>query len=403
MKIVIVTPILYNPTSPFNHLFKDIIGGFLEDGNQIIRLVAVENESETEFMYGYNGKNIKYKLYKRKSSDHGNIISRYIRDSLTNIREAIGILKLKDADVLFEDVSYSSFWSVLAAKIKGIKVVAMLQDIWPDNAVQSHLIREDSLIYKYFEIWQRFVYKKADRIICISDDMKAFIASKGIEEKKIEVIYNWGYSDDIVDIAWEDNEFVKKYNLKQNVFYAIYAGNIGKMQNMEIIVNAARELQDREDIHFLIIGDGVRKEAITEMVQGMKNVTMLPMQPSETATHIYSAAGVNIISLVAGGTKTALPSKTGVVMSCGKLSIYTFGKNSQFSKLVESYGIGSSIDAEDYKELAEKIVEASKKQQFDKKNVYQVFSKYFVRSRNIQKYAIAIKNSGEKNENSVCK
>ena len=34
MKIVIATPILYDKTSPFNHLFKDIIGGFLDDGNQ---------------------------------------------------------------------------------------------------------------------------------------------------------------------------------------------------------------------------------------------------------------------------------------------------------------------------------------------------------------------------------
>ena len=112
MRIVIATPILYSPTSPFNHLFKDIIGGFLEAGNQVVRLVAVENENETEYKYGYEGKNIEYKLYKRKSSDHGNIISRYVRDTITNIRDAIGILKLKNVDVLFEDVSYSSSRSV---------------------------------------------------------------------------------------------------------------------------------------------------------------------------------------------------------------------------------------------------------------------------------------------------
>ena len=390
MRIVIATPILYSPTSPFNHLFKDILGGFLEAGNQVVRLVAVENEDETEYKYGYEGKNIEYKLYKRKSSDHCNIISRYVRDTLTNIREAIGILKLKNVDVLFEDVSYSSFWAVKAAKMKGIKVVAMLQDVWPDNAVQSHLISEGSFLYKYFEMWQKSVYKNADKLICISDDMKDFIVSKGVDADKIDVIYNWGYSDDVVDIPWEENEFVKKYNLSRDKFYAIYAGNIGKMQNVEIVVNAAKELQDREDIQFLIIGDGARREAIEEMAAGLKNVTMLPMQPSELATHIYSAAGVNIIPLVAGGTKTAMPSKTGVVLSCGKPVIFTFGRESGLSARMEACGAGVSVDAEDAVTLANQIVRVADYGSGNNPGSRRIFKDLFMRSDNIQNYIAAI-------------
>lgn len=388
MRIVIATPILYNPASPFNHLFKDIIGGFLEDGNQVIRLVAVENKDETEFKYGYTGKNITYKLFKRKNSDHRNIISRYIRDTLTNIRESLTILKLKNVDVLFEDVSYSSFWAVKAAKMKGIKVVAMLQDVWPDNAVQSHLISEGSLLYKYFEIWQKSVYKNADRIICISDDMKSFIASKGVDEDKIAVIYNWGYSDDIVDIAWEDNEFVKKYQLDKDKFYAVYAGNIGKMQNVEIVVNAAKELEGREDIQFLIIGDGARKEAIADMVKGMKNVTMLPMQPSEIATHIYSAAGVNIIPLVAGGTKTALPSKTGVVLSCGQPAIVCVDTVSCFASMIREKANGAAVDPEDPIGLANEIGKLADNHL--EEYSYQCFKELFRRKTNVDKYKESI-------------
>ena len=352
MKIVIATPILYNAISPFNHLLKDIIDGFLDDGIEIVHLVAVENKAETDLKYGFHGTNIQYKLYKRKNSEHGNIVSRYLRDSITNIREAIGILKLKNADVLFEDVSYSSFWSVLAAKLKGIKVVAMIQDVWPDNAVQSHLISDGSLLYRYFEIWQRYVYKKADRIICISDDMKAFIVSKGVPKNKIEVIYNWGYDDDIVDIAWDDNEFVKKYNLNRDIFYAVYAGNIGKMQNVEIVVNAAKELQDRKDIQFLIIGDGARRKAIESIAAGMKNITMFPMQPTNLATHVYSVANVNIIPLVPNGLNTSLPSKIGVCLSCGKPVIACVNSGSAFQKMVEEYESGFVVSSNSGIELA---------------------------------------------------
>lgn len=389
MKIVIATPILYNPTSPFNHLFKDIIGGFLEDGNQIVRLVAVENEKETEFKYGFTGANIEYKLFKRKNSNHGNIISRYIRDTLTNIREALAILRLKNVDVLFEDVSYSSFWTVKAAKLKGIKIVAMLQDVWPDNAVQSHLISQGSLLYRYFEMWQRYVYKNADRIICISDDMKKFIVSKNVSAEKIDVIYNWGYSDEAVNIPWEKNKFVNKFELDREKFYAIYAGNIGKMQNVEVVVNAAKELQNREDIHFLIIGDGVRRDAIENMAKGLNNITMLPMQPRELAVHIYSAAGVNIIPLVAGGTKTAMPSKTGVILSCGQPAVFCFDASERFISMVKKNKVGDVVAPENYKELAKiicKYSENSPAKNFD------FFVSTFGRTKNIRRYINIVNN-----------
>ena len=389
MKIVIATPILYNPTSPFNHLFKDIIGGFLEDGNQIVRLVAVENEKETEFKYGFTGANIEYKLFKRKNSNHGNIISRYIRDTLTNIREALAILRLKNVDVLFEDVSYSSFWTVKAAKLKGIKIVAMLQDVWPDNAVQSHLISQGSLLYRYFEMWQRYVYKNADRIICISDDMKKFIVSKNVSSEKIDVIYNWGYSDEAVNIPWEKNKFVNKFELDREKFYAIYAGNIGKMQNVEIVVNAAKELQNREDIHFLIIGDGARRDAIENMARGLNNITMLPMQPRELAVHIYSAAGVNIIPLVAGGTKTAMPSKTGVILSCGQPTVFCFDASERFISMVKKNKVGDVVAPENYKELAKVICKYSENS--SAKN-FDFFVSRFGRTKNIRRYINIVNN-----------
>ena len=388
MIIVIATPILYNETSPFNHLFKDIIGGFLEDGNQIVRLVACEDKEETDFKYGYTGENIEYRLYKRKNSGHSNVFSRYIKDSLTNIRQAFGILKMKDVDVLFEDVSYSSFWPVLAAKLRGIKVVAMLQDVWPDNAVQSGLIKADSVLYKYFEMWQRFVYKKADCIICISDDMKEFISSKGIEKEKIEVIYNWGYSDEIVDIPWGENQFVKKYNLDENKFYAVYAGNIGKMQNVEIVVEAAKHLQTEKNVEFLIIGDGARQEYIENMVEEyqLDNVTMLPFQPSELAVHIYSAADVNLIPLVTGGIKTALPSKISVVLSCGRPTVFAFGRNSLFEKSIKANEAVFFVNPDDSYSLAECIVRLNEVKEKKCCLVYGIFEKYFVRKTNIRKY-----------------
>lgn len=387
MKIVIATPILYETSSPFNHLFKDIIEGFLKVGHEIIRIVACEHEKEDGYKLGIEHDNIRYIPIIRKKSDRRNIIQRYISDVSITVKMAKIIKKIK-ADVLFEDVCYSSFWTVRAAKSKGMKVVSMLQDVWPDNAVQSGLIKEKSLLYKYFEIWQQAVYKKSDKMICISDDMKEFIKSKGISEKKINVIYNWGYSDETVDIPWSENLFVKKYNLSHDKFYAIYAGNIGRMQNVELVIRAAEKLDSNTNIQFLIIGDGVYKENIEKEVKekNLSNVTMLPLQDSKLATSIYSAAGVNIIPLVSGGIKTALPSKTGVCLACGRPVIFCFDKQSAFDKICEKYESGSCVSSTDENELANAIFSYSK--EIIKKNhgAFYMYKDLFVRTDNIKKY-----------------
>jgi len=383
MKVVIATPILYDTTSPFNHLFKDIIGGFLDAGYEIERHVAVKDSTDNEYTCGYN--NIKYIRYKRKESAHNNIITRYIRDTITNMREARGIKKSK-ADVLFEDVSYSSYWAVRAAKKKGMRIVVMLQDVWPDNAVQSGLIKQNGVLYKFFEFWQRYVYKKADKIICISDDMKDFVASKGICQSKIEVIYNWGYRDDPVDISWENNSFVKKYGLKKE-FYAVYAGNIGKMQNVELVVRAARKMPDTR---FLIIGDGARRQVIEEMAAGADNITLFPLQPTNFAEHIYSMAGVNIVPLVTGGQRTAMPSKTAIILSCGNPVVFCFDMNGKLRKLIDENNAGFCVSAIDEKELVQAIEVCKKQSLRDEERI--VYKTLFLRTKNIEHYVKTVGN-----------
>lgn len=387
MKIVISTPILFDVMSPFNHLFKDILEGFLNAGHEIIRIVATEGGTDDGYTLGIHSDRISYIKVQRKRMNKASIIKRYLADTLTNIKIA-RMIKQVNADVLFEDVNYSSYWTVKAAKKCKMKVISMLQDVWPDNAVQSGLIGGGSLIYHYFEIFQTSVYKNSEKLICISDDMKALITSKGIPTNKIEVIYNWGYNDETVDIPWKENGFAKKYGLDKDKFYAIYAGNIGRMQNVELIVGAAELLKDRNDIEFLIIGDGVKRNAIEELIieKHLNNMTLLPMQPSDLATSIYSAAGVNIIPLVPGGIKTALPSKTGIVLSCGRPAIFAFGYNCAFADIVKQYKAGSCVDAEKPEELAKRIIKC--KQNYMEINLggYSLFKDKFIRSKNVIKY-----------------
>lgn len=389
MKIAVLTPILYDETSPFNHLFHDVLDGFLKSGSIVERYVAVEDEKNTDYTLGVSG-DIRYFPFIRKKAKKSNIISRYLLDTITTIRMA-SRLKKSDADILFEDVSYSSLWSVKVAKKKGMRVVAMLQDIWPDNAVAGGIIGEKSLVYKFFEFCQKPVYRYADKIICISEDMRKHIIEKGVPEDKVSVIYNWGYSDEVVNIPAEENEFLKKYNLKTDTFYAVYAGNIGKMENVEIVVEAAKYLSDEKNIKILIVGDGVSRKKIEKLCENACNIMMFPMQPSSLATHVYSAAGINIIPLVKDGIETALPSKTAIALSCGKEIAFCFGE-CEFNKLLKDFSLDLSVPTDNPVLLAEIIKSAYRDNRNRQSSYYSFFKSHFTRSQNVDKYVSAVKN-----------
>ncbi|MCI9272523.1 MAG: glycosyltransferase family 4 protein [Clostridiales bacterium] len=393
MKIIVATPILYDPTSPFNHLFRDILQGFLDAGHSVTRIAAVEKGGQKEYRLGIDHPEMEYIEVQRKKTQKQSVIKRYLADNLTNIKMAWKIWRAKKGDVLFEDVSYSSIWSVWAARARRIRVVSMIQDVWPDNAVESGLLSRGSMVYRFFDCIQKKVYRKSEKIICISDDIKAFIASKGVPADRIDVIYNWGYQDDLIKIDWNENKFVQKYRLSPDLFYAVYAGNIGKMQNVDLIVDAARRLKDQKHIRFLIVGGGVRRDEIEEKINRdeCSNVTMLPMQPSELATHIYSMADVNLIPLVKGGIKTALPSKTGVCLSCGRPIVACVDADALFAKAVLAEGAGYVVEPDDSKGLSDLLLRLAEKDREEScEGAYGCFQRLFRRKDNVDKYVKAI-------------
>lgn len=385
-KIVIVTPTLYEENSPFNRLLKDILMGFLDSGLDITRIVAVENDNDESFKLGLDS--INYIKIKRKRIKKTSFVKRYIYDVLTAIKMS-KVLKRGKYDVLFEDVTYCSPLVVKAAKKSNLKVVSMFQDIWPDNAVNSGLLSNKSIVYKFFKLVQKKVYLFSDKYISISDDMGDYLSNFFKNNSKGIVIYNW--SDNICtnEIKWDENLFVKKYDLDKNCFYVIYAGNIGVMQNVENIIKSASLLQNNNKIHFLIVGDGSRKKEIESMCDGLKNVTLLPFQSKELARHVYSAAGVNIISLVDGGINTAFPSKTPFCISCKKPIIFATGIKKNLTKIVKEYNIGVCIESNNPVELASTIEYYSKEKKFESN--CDILTDFFDKEKNIKKYVEAIR------------
>ena len=170
-------------------------------------------------------------------------------------------------------------------------------------------------------------------------------------------------------------------------FNVVYAGNIGVMQNVDILIEAAKLMKDDKSTWFHIIGNGVYKEKLEARAKtyGISNISFWPMQPSEMAPLIYCAADVNIIPLVKGIYKTALPSKTATCMACEKPIIFAIGTESKTGQKITKETGCPVVEADHAEGLAEAIRSIR-----DGKHQYQTaafFKEHMGKTVNSDKYA----------------
>lgn len=219
--------------------------------------------------------------------------------------------------------------AALVKKCRHIPLIYNLQDIFPDSLVGTGLAKKDGLLWKIGRVIENFTYRNADKIIVISQDFKRNIMAKGVPEDKIEVIYNWVDEQAVVHIPRNENKLFEKYNLDPNKFYITYCGNIGLTQNMDLLLDVAKELSNEENIHFVLVGEGADKTRVANRVENenIKNISFLPFQPYEDISHVFSLGDAGLIISKPGVGENSVPSKTWSIMSAECPVIANFDEN----------------------------------------------------------------------------
>ncbi len=239
--------------------------------------------------------------------------------------------------------------------LKRIPYCYNLQDIWPEVAVKLGMLRGRRLI-AFFERLEKFIYRHSRKIFVISDEFKTNLLNKGVPSEKIEVIPNFVDTNFIKPME-KTNAFARAHGLAEK-FVALYAGNVGLSQGLEVILDAAEQLQARQDILFLIVGHGSCREAlIADAAQRrLQNVKFLPLQPESDVPAVYAACDVALIPLRRGITENSVPCKTYSIMAAARPYIAGVDAGSTVTKLTESVGCGICIAPENGAALAEAVL-----------------------------------------------
>ena len=285
-----------------------------------------------------------------------NIVQRALKFILCTVVEYFKGINAKDIDVVYcgSTPPTQGMLCALVAKKLRVPFVYNLQDIFPDSLVSAGLTHKGSLIWKIGRWIEDYTYRHADKIIVISEGFKQNIMAKGVPEEKIVVIYNWVDQNAVVEVPREQNKLFEKYPSlvgARGGFYLTYCGNIGLTQNMDMLLEVMKELKtDNPDIRLVLIGEGAYKKQVEMIIKrdNLTNVTLLPFQPYEDISHVFSLGDVGLVVSKPGVGANSVPSKTWSIMSASRPVLANFDEN-ELKEIIEQNKCGIFTKAGDKK------------------------------------------------------
>jgi glycosyltransferase involved in cell wall biosynthesis len=185
-------------------------------------------------------------------------------------------------------------------------------------------------------------YSSFDFITVLGRDMLSVVRSKIDISCRIEIVENWGQVEELRQI--ESNKFD---SFKDDRISFVFAGNLGRLQNLEVLVNQFGQLKDK--ITLTLIGEGAVKNELLKIIEEKKytNIKLFDSQPREEQIHFINSFDVSIISLSEKMYGLGVPSKTYNILACGKPILYIGPKDSEIDILISTHKIGWSLNSFD--------------------------------------------------------
>lgn len=405
MKILLLPPYFTPEQMASTHLDEHRYRAFADEGYKMSlytpsptrgvseKLRAEYSSRRHEVMYNGMMQVCRFPMFREGS----NPVMRALRYTLCWFRQFLHGWRAKGISIIFL-VSTPPIQGVIGALLKKIKKVPFvynLQDIFPDSLVGTGLAKKDGLLWKIGRMIENFTYRNADKIIVISEGFKKNIMEKGVPENKIEIIYNWVDEDAVKHVPREENKLFDKYGLDRNKFYITYCGNIGLTQNMDMLLEVAKELETEEDIQFVLIGEGAYKAKVQEIIQEkeIKNVTLLPFQPYEDISHVFSLGDAGLVISKPGVGENSVPSKTWSILSASRPVLVNFDEN-ELKTIIDKHQCGFYTKAGDKTAFKDAISELYQNSDLCREmgfNGRQFILKNLTRTAGTKKYVDVIK------------
>ncbi len=234
----------------------------------------------------------------------------------------------------------------------GAKVVIDVLDLWPESVNASGMLRS-RFVSRLLAWWCKHEYQAADKLIACTPGFKQNLANRGISQAKLDMIYNW--CDESSIHVPEPNAVVAQELGFTNHFNIVFAGNMGIMQALDRIMDAAKLVtKEFSDVKFTFVGGGIEVDRLRNISASMDNVKFLPQVPPSEIGNVFANADALLVHLKdAPIFEITVPSKIQAYLYAGKPILC--GLRGDAAKLVRDSGGGIPFEPENAQSLVEAI------------------------------------------------
>jgi colanic acid biosynthesis glycosyl transferase WcaI len=210
-----------------------------------------------------------------------------------------------------------------------------VQDLEIDMAIATGQLPTSGIRVRVARTVERLALG-ADRVSSISAAMSDRLAQKGVAHRPILELRNWARPD---IAAQEHPPFFRSLWSLEQPYVALYSGNIAAKQGIEIVLEAARLLAHRGDIHFVVCGNGPNRPALVELASGCPAITFVDLQPADRLSDLLALATVHLLPQIADAADLVLPSKLPNMLASGRPVVATAQPGTALAQEVEGCGL----------------------------------------------------------------
>lgn len=382
MKILVVTQYFW----PEEFRINDICDGLYEKGHTLDILTGMPNYPYGKFFEGYSFFNRGQKEYNNMKIDRCYLVPRgenssiklalnYISFVITSLFHIPKYLTKKYSNIFVFNTSpiTSAIPAIIISKLKKIPSTIYIQDLWPET-FYSIVNINNKYIRKIMKKVCTIIYNSFDQLLIASEGYRNILIESGIDEKKIIYFPQWAE-----DLYSQENIQHTESNSIEDKFIVTFAGNIGKAQSVDTIIEAANLAKENKNIEWNILGDGSEFSNISDLVEKYnlhENVNLLGRKPVSEMPKYFSKSDALIVTLKDTDIlRITLPAKVQSYMASGKPLIGAISGAGK--EVIEKSKSGLAVSAEDFKGLYESVICLYNMTNEERRNIGLKGKKYF--------------------------
>lgn len=254
-------------------------------------------------------------------------------------------------DVNFDLVLYSTPPITLNKVIESVRrrcsahTYLMLKDIFPQNAVDLDMMKENGPLHRFFRKKEQHLYEISDHIGCMSPANCKYVIDHNPEVNpgKVELCPNSIALTEQTSIsADERRELLARLGIPSDKTIFIYGGNLGKPQGLDFLLKVVEANETRNNSFIIIVGNGTEYPKIKGWFElhNPKNAKLLDALPKEDYDRLVRVCDVGLIFLNSRFTIPNFPSRLLSYLENSMPVLLATDINTDMGRIAESEGFG---------------------------------------------------------------